>query len=159
MSSTTLPQSNPSGSISYSSSATDATAQPDLPASSTNGKRGSISAINPDSVHPAANQTDVISPSTQSKPLNAHHRPSVDANTVSMAKEGHRGSVDSQGNPVTGLAGDTTIRRTSLSQNAPGKAGDIGENAIGALGFGGASVERPLKDQGLGEKIVNFLGS
>lgn len=57
------------------------------------------------------------------------------------------------------MVGDTTIRRTSLSQNAPGKAGEIGENAIGALGFGGSSAERPKEDQGLGEKIAAFLGT
>ena len=51
------------------------------------------------------------------------------------------------------------IRRTSLSQNAPGKAGDVGEKVLGAVGFGGAEVERPKEDQGIGEKIAAFLGT
>lgn len=60
---------------------------------------------------------------------------------------------------MQGLAGDTPIRRGNASQNAPGKAGDVGESVIGGLGFGGATVERPREEQGLGEKIVGFLGS
>lgn len=44
-------------------------------------------------------------------------------------------------------------------QNAPGRAGSIGEKALSALGYGGNHVERPKEDQGLGEKIVNFLGA
>lgn len=45
------------------------------------------------------------------------------------------------------------------TQNAPGRAGSIGEAAIGALGYGSTTVERPKEDQGLGEKIVAFLGA
>ena len=45
------------------------------------------------------------------------------------------------------------------SQNAPGRAGSIGENVLGALGYGGTHVERPKEEQGIGEKIVNFLGA
>lgn len=82
--------------------------------------------------------------STTSQPLNSHHRPSL--------------SVDSN-DGVEGLAGDTTIRRASLAQNAPGKLGDRGENILGAVGFGGSSVERPKEDQGIGEKIAEFLGT
>ncbi|KAK5943577.1 hypothetical protein PMZ80_004585 [Knufia obscura] len=44
-------------------------------------------------------------------------------------------------------------------QNAPGAAGSIGEKAMGALGYGGSTVERPKEEQGLGEKIMNFLGT
>lgn len=48
---------------------------------------------------------------------------------------------------------------SSVGQNnAPGRAGSVGE-ALGALGYGGATVERPKEEQGLGEKIVNFLGA
>ena len=50
-------------------------------------------------------------------------------------------------------------RGISGEQNAPGTAGKVGENALGALGFGGASVERPKEDQGIGEKIVKFFGA
>jgi hypothetical protein len=57
------------------------------------------------------------------------------------------------------LAGDATIRRSGLAQNAPGSLGERGENIVGALGFGGSTVERPQKDQGLGEKIAEFLGA
>lgn len=45
------------------------------------------------------------------------------------------------------------------SQNAPGRAGSIGEAAMGAFGYGGSQVERPKEEQGIGEKIVNFLGA
>lgn len=45
------------------------------------------------------------------------------------------------------------------SQNAPGKAGAFGENVLSAFGYGGAHVERPKEEQGIGEKIVNFLGA
>lgn len=44
-------------------------------------------------------------------------------------------------------------------QNAPGKGGELGEKAMGALGYGGTSVERPKEEQGIAEKIVNFLGA
>ena len=45
------------------------------------------------------------------------------------------------------------------TQNAPGRGGDIAEKAMSALGYGGTQVERPKEEQGLGEKIVNFLGA
>ncbi|KPI35612.1 uncharacterized protein AB675_4755 [Cyphellophora attinorum] len=106
----------------------------------------SRTAIPPTNNTSQANDASPVNPSTESAPLNAHHRPSLaeDAPTSDNAQP---------------LPGDTTIRRTTLSQNAPGKAGEIGENAIGALGFGGARVERPKEDQGLGEKIAAFLGT
>ncbi|KAK5198320.1 hypothetical protein LTR92_002565 [Exophiala xenobiotica] len=77
--------------------------------------------------------------SDSSNPLNSHHRPSL--------------GLDGDSN-VSSLQGDT---RTS--RNAPGKLGDRGENIVGAMGFGGSTVERPKADQGLGEKIVTFLGA
>lgn len=45
------------------------------------------------------------------------------------------------------------------TQNAPGRGGSIGEATMGALGYGGATVERPKEEQGLAEKIVNFMGA
>jgi hypothetical protein len=57
------------------------------------------------------------------------------------------------------MPGTESIGRHSISQNAPGKLGKRGENALGAMGFGGAQVERPKEDQGVGEKIVAFLGT
>lgn len=44
-------------------------------------------------------------------------------------------------------------------QNAPGRGGSIGEATMGALGYGGATVERPKEEQGIAEKIVNLLGA
>lgn len=82
--------------------------------------------------------------SDESNPLNEHHRPSA-------------GLHGQQG--VDALPGDTTIRRAGIAQNAPGKLGETGENIVGGLGFGGSAVERPKEDQGLGEKIANFLGA
>ncbi|KAI1609370.1 hypothetical protein EDD37DRAFT_640518 [Exophiala viscosa] len=84
-----------------------------------------------------------INHSDDSNPLNEHHRPSV-------AMDGQQG-VDS-------LEGETNIRRAGDSQNAPGKLGDTGESLVGAMGFGGSQVGRPKEDQGIGEKIANFLG-
>ena len=82
--------------------------------------------------------------SDSSNPLNSHHRPSLGLDGDSK---------------VSSLQGDTTIRRGTVAQNAPGKLGDRGENIVGAMGFGGSSVERPKAEQGLGEKIANFLGA
>lgn len=82
--------------------------------------------------------------SDEANPLQSHHRPSL--------------SVDSDSS-VEGLKGDETIHRHSLSQNAPGKLGERGENILGAIGFGGSVVERPKEDQGIGEKIAEFLGA
>ncbi len=82
--------------------------------------------------------------SDASNPLNSHHRPSLGLDGDSK---------------VSSLQGDTTIRRGTVAQNAPGKLGDRGENIVGAMGFGGSSVERPKAEQGLGEKIANFLGA
>lgn len=45
------------------------------------------------------------------------------------------------------------------SQNAPHAGGRIGESAMGALGYGGSTVERPKEEQGIAEKIVNILGA
>ncbi|KAK4943480.1 hypothetical protein LTR10_016971 [Elasticomyces elasticus] len=97
------------------------------------GNQGRISSI-------AANPTNH---SDESNPLNAHHRQSV-------------GMGGQQG--VNALEGETNIRRAGDSQNAPGKLGETGEAAVGALGFGGSQVGRPKEDQGIGEKIANFLG-
>ncbi|ETN45219.1 uncharacterized protein HMPREF1541_10096 [Cyphellophora europaea CBS 101466] len=133
-------------SIAYSSSATDPTATANMPSnqpstSDDHGRRTSLSARSPASQHPARDVSEPVNPATDSAPLKAHHRPSI------------------QGDGHQGLEGDTTIRRASLSQNAPGKAGEVGEAAVGALGFGGSAVERPKENRGLGEKIVAFLGT
>ena len=82
--------------------------------------------------------------STEANPLQSHHRPSLSA-------EGVQG--------VQTLEGNESIGMHSNSANAPGKLGERGENALGAIGFGGAQVERPKEDQGIGEKIANFLGA
>ncbi|KAJ9616648.1 hypothetical protein H2200_000367 [Cladophialophora chaetospira] len=81
--------------------------------------------------------------SDNANPLQSHHRPSL--------------SLDSQGG-VESLSGDQSIGRHSIAQNAPGKLGERGENVLGAIGFGGSTVERPKEDQGIGEKIAEFLG-
>jgi len=44
------------------------------------------------------------------------------------------------------------------NKNLPGARGDRGEKILGAMGVGGSQVERPKEEQGIGEKIVNFLG-
>ena len=48
---------------------------------------------------------------------------------------------------------------TGQAVNAPGKTGVIGENIMGALGYGGSAVEWPKEDQGIGEKVAEFLGA
>ncbi|EXJ61900.1 hypothetical protein A1O7_02331 [Cladophialophora yegresii CBS 114405] len=83
----------------------------------------------------------------EANPLRAHHRPSI-ANATDTG-HGTGGA----------LGGDETIRRHGVAQNAPGKLGDRGENILGAVGFGGTHVERPKEDQGIGEKIAEFLGA
>ena len=90
--------------------------------------------------------TQSMNSPTKANPLNAHYRPSLSA-----------GSGDSRG--VEGSAADTKIRRASLAQNAPGKLGERGENGLGAMGFGGSTVEWPKEGQGMGEKLVEFLGT
>lgn len=58
--------------------------------------------------------------------------------------------VDKSGIPPSSSVGQ---------QNAPGKGGKVGEYAMGAFGYGGTHIERPKEEQGLGEKIVNFMGA
>lgn len=82
--------------------------------------------------------------SDEANPLQSHHRPSLSA-------EGAAG--------VEPLSGNESVGRHSISANAPGKLGDRGENILGSIGFGGAQVERPKEDQGIGEKIAEFLGA
>ena len=55
--------------------------------------------------------------------------------------------------------GDVPPSSSVGSKNAPGKAGEVGEKIMGGFGVGGTHVERPKEEQGLGEKIVNFLGA
>jgi hypothetical protein len=133
---TALPTTNRSGSISYSSSATDPTA---------------TSTEHRSSIHPSSTVSSPINPATESSPLNAHYRPSLQSEGAATGDAPGEGGVQ-------GLAGDTIIRRSSISQNAPGRAGSVGEAVLGALGFGGTAVERPREDQGVGEKIVALLG-
>lgn len=136
---------NRSGSLTFSSSATDPNAHSSFAGSAggeTGGRRTSIADVNPDSTHPAANVSEPINPASESSPLNPHHRPSI------------------QGDHHQGLTGEEHMEtRGSISQNAPGKLGERGEKLIGAMGFGGSTVERPREEQGLGEKIANFLGA
>lgn len=54
---------------------------------------------------------------------------------------------------------DAPLTSSVGQQSAPGRAGSIGDKALSAMGYGGSKVERPKEDQGLGEKIVNFLGA
>jgi hypothetical protein len=82
--------------------------------------------------------------SDESNPLQSHHRPSLSA-------QGGEGAEP--------LAGEESIGHYSKAGNAPGKLGERGENIVGALGFGGSKVERPKEDQGIGEKIAEFLGA
>ncbi|OCT49928.1 hypothetical protein CLCR_07624 [Cladophialophora carrionii] len=112
---------------------------------------GQSSAIDiPDRANPT---TNAINYADEANPLQAHHRPSLAAAAAAAA-----GDNEHHGAPV-GLGGDETIRRHSVAQNAPGKLGERGENILGAIGFGGAAVERPKEDQGIGEKIAEFLGA
>lgn len=103
--------------------------------------------------------------STDAEPLNSHHRPSLSLSSDASGRSGQPSGPGSVGSgvgvaaAVEPLAGDTTIRRPSIAQNAPGRLGERGENILGAMGFGGAHVERPREDQGLGEKIAEFLGA
>lgn len=130
-----IPTQNNSGSISYSSSASD----PSAAVFATQGQEDASGRRS--SQHPAANVTEPVNPSNEQNPLNSHHRPSI------------------QGDNHQGLVGETTVRQGTESQNAPGKAGDVGEAAMGALGYGGSTVGRPKEDQGISEKIVNILGA
>jgi hypothetical protein len=82
--------------------------------------------------------------SDDANPLQSHHRPSLSVEST----EG-----------VQALTGQESMGRHSISQNAPGKLGYRGENVLGAMGFGGSKVERPKEDQGIGEKIAEFLGA
>ncbi|ETI19830.1 hypothetical protein G647_08844 [Cladophialophora carrionii CBS 160.54] len=109
---------------------------------------GTSSAI-PDRPNPT---TNAINHADEANPLQAHHRPSLAAGAAAAGENEHHGAPG-------GLGGDETIRRHSVAQNAPGKLGERGENILGAIGFGGAAVERPKEDQGIGEKIAEFLGA
>jgi len=94
--------------------------------------------------HTSTIPTGLINHSDEANPLQAHHRPSLSA-------EGAQG--------VQTLEGSESIGHHSKAQNAPGKLGERGENVLGAIGFGGSAVERPKEDQGIGEKIAEFLGA
>jgi len=62
--------------------------------------------------------------------------------------------------PTTDDVSGSDVPPTSSvgNQNLPGARGERGEMILGAAGVGGSQVERPKEDQGIGEKIVNFLG-
>lgn len=109
----------------------------------------------------AQNETDTIStvPSTIPRDrLNSEYEPTREI-------EQPRGSLSSTTGPFQVPTTDDVSKKdvppTSSvgQQSAPGRAGSIGDGAIAALGFGGSKVERPKEDQGIGEKIINFLGA
>jgi len=97
--------------------------------------------------------------SGQALDLNHEHEPRT---SISQGKRGSLASTEGPFQvPTTDDVSKSSVPPTSSvgQQNAPGRAGSIGEKAMSALGYGGNHVERPKEEQGLGEKIVNFLGA
>lgn len=91
--------------------------------------------------------------------LNHEHEPRT---SISKGKGNSLASTDGPSQvPTTDDVSKSDIPPTSSvgQQNASGRAGSVGERAMSALGYGGNIVERPKEEQGLGEKIVNFLGA
>jgi len=110
-------------------------------------------------------QTDAINPvphpSQGSQALDRNHEREPRA-SISQGKRSSLASTEGPFQvPTTNDVSKSDTPPTSSvgQQNAPGRAGSVGETAISALGYGGNSVERPKEEQGLGEKIVNFLGA
>lgn len=91
--------------------------------------------------------------------LNHEHEP---RSSISQAKRGSLAATEGPFQvPTTDDVSKSGVPPTSSvgQQNAPGRAGSVGEKAMSAMGYGGNHVERPKEEQGLGEKIVNFLGA
>jgi len=125
-----------------------------------------------DQAHSAPRETNTVSPQEdfitpaaynsqrdQSRTVHHEHEPH------SSISQGNRGPLASTESPFQTATTDgvskSNVPPTSSvgQQNAPGRAGEVGEKAMSAMGFGGNHVERPKEEQGLGEKIVNFLGA
>ena len=94
---------------------------------------------------------------------NAHSNLPTSTNDLSTstnrgdAPRGSLASTSTSSDPNT----ETSFPASTTGQavNAPGKTGVIGENVMGALGYGGSAVERPKEDRGIGEKVAEFLGA
>lgn len=116
---------------------------------------------NPDAITSSStmhNNADDTSAAEYRPRLNSEYEP-----TTSISQP--RGSLSSTVGPFQVPTTDDVSKKdvppsSSVGQqNAPGRGGSIGEKAMGALGYGGAQVERPKEEQGVAEKIVNFLGA
>ena len=99
--------------------------------------------------------------SVSGQPLNLNHEYEP---RTSISQSKHDPLAGTEGPfqvPTTDDVSKSGVPPTSSvgQHNAPGRAGSVGEKALGALGYGGNHVERPKEDQGLGEKIVNLLGA
>lgn len=118
-----------------------------------------LTSTDPDAITSASNPNNNTSADGYRPRLNSEYEPTP-ASTVQP-----RGSLSSTvgpfQTPTTDDVSKSEVPPTSSvgQQNAPGRGGEIGEKAMGVLGYGGATVERPKEEQGVAEKIVNFLGA
>ncbi|KAK5079644.1 hypothetical protein LTR70_009268 [Exophiala xenobiotica] len=107
----------------------------------------------------ATNPVTHPSQGAQALDLNHEHEPRA---SISQGKRSSLASTEGPLQvPTTNDVSKSDIPPTSSvgQRNAPGRAGSVGETAMSALGYGGNTVERSKEEQGLGEKIVNFLGA
>lgn len=104
------------------------------------------------------NTTDDTSAGEYRQRLNSEYEPTT---SISQPRGSLSSTVGPFQVPTTDDVGKSEVPPTSSvgQQNAPGRGGEIGEKAMGALGYGGSTVERPKEEQGVAEKIVNFLGA
>lgn len=115
-------------------------------------------AITPANAQNTTNTEDVASTGEYRPRLNSEYEPTT---TIDQPRGSLSSTVGPFQVPTTDDVSKSEVPPTSSvgSQNAPGRGGEIGEKAMGALGYGGSTVERPKEEQGVAEKIVNFLGA
>lgn len=107
------------------------------------------SSTSDDSISAAPRKSSVVEPFTGSTQEAAHAGRDGSLSTTQGPFQETILQQEGQGGGIPASVG---------SQTAPGRAGSVGEKAMGALGYGGTHVERPKEEQGLGEKVVNFFG-
>lgn len=113
-----------------------------------------------DSIQPTSNYGTDSSADYDRRGSASVHQPRTSVNDSA-----HRGSLASTEGPFQQPTtdnvsnSDTNAFSSVSSQNAPHAGGTVGENTLGALGYGGSQVERPKEEQGVAEKIMNILGA
>ena len=113
------------------------------------------------SAHQTTNLQSDVDTAAPRERLSSVHEPRTSLTSGSTVTEPLASTEGPFHQPTTSNTEKKNAPLTSSvsSQNAPGSAGKIGEAVMSGFGYGGTHVERPKEEQGLGEKIVNFLGA